>query len=327
MKSLVTGAAGFIGSHVVDLLLEDGHDVVCFVMDTDDLRWLEGKNVTLMCGDCTRKESLYPAVDGNLDYIFHLAAVMRAKQPETYFRVNYGGTKNLVEVCLEKGVKLKRFIYTSSVAAAGPSGAPGRMPETTLCSPINDYGRSKVQTENLLKEHRSSIPFAILRPSLVYGPRNRRTNFSYFQLVSRGFKPLIGKGFTNVIYVKDLARYLLLAAYRDEALCQTYFVGEEQAYSYRELADTISALMGKRTITLQVPLFALFVAGALLGSWAKVTRTSPLFDLRRYNDIKFRYWMYDTSKIVGDLGYSPQYRLEEGIRETIEWYRKEGWIK
>ncbi|MGQ9616929.1 MAG: NAD-dependent epimerase/dehydratase family protein, partial [Spirochaetota bacterium] len=324
---LVTGAAGFIGSHVVDLLLEEGHKVVCFVMDGENLRWLEGKDVIIVRGDCTDKVSIYSALDGNIDYIFHLAAVMRAKEPHTYFDVNYGGTKNLVESCIEKKLNLKRFVYTSSVAAAGPSGTSGRLRESDPCRPVNDYGRSKVSTENLLKEHGSIIPFTILRPSLVYGPRNRKTNFSYFQLVSWGVKPLIGEGFTNVIYVKDLARYLVLAAKSDRAAGQTYFVGEEKIYSYRELADTIASIMGKRTITLRVPMFALFFAGAVLGFLGRVTRTSPLFDLRRYSDIKYRYWMYDTSKIVKDLGYSPEYRLEDGIRETIEWYRTEGWIR
>ena len=327
MRSLVTGAAGFIGSHVVDLLLEEGHEVVCFFKEGEDLRWLEGKNVIIVKGDCTNKASIYPALDGNLDYIFHLAAVMRAKEPHIYFDVNYGGTKNLIEACIEKNLRLKRFVYTSSVAAAGPSGASVRLRESDPCRPINDYGRSKVSTEKLLKDHGSTVPFTILRPSLVYGPRNIKTNFSYFQLVSWGLKPQIGEGFTNVIYVKDLARYLILAAFSERAAGQTYFVGEERIYSYRELADTIASIMGKRTITLKVPMFALFFSGAILGFLARVTRTSPLFDLRRYSDIKYRYWMYDTSKIVADLGYSPRYRLEDGIRETIEWYRREGWIR
>ena len=120
MKALVTGAAGFIGSHVVDLLLENGIEVTSFVMESDDLTWLKGKDTNIIFGDCTDTQSLEHAITTDLDYIFHLAAVMNAPDAEIYDRVNYQGTRNVVDLCLEKKVELKRFVYVSSFAASGP---------------------------------------------------------------------------------------------------------------------------------------------------------------------------------------------------------------
>jgi len=325
--ALITGAAGFIGSHLVDLLHENNYNVVCFVIKEDDLRWIEGKEVKVVYGDIRDKSSLYPVIDDSIQYVFHLAAVVKSPSSEPYFSVNVGGTKNIVEVCIKNSPLLKRFIYTSSVAATGPGDESTIRKETDLCNPITEYGRSKLQTERFLMENKGRLPYTILRPALVYGPRDFRGISSYFKLISKGLKPILGEGFTNVIYVKDLVRCLLLAAEMDEALYQTYFVGNEHIYSYREIADTISAVMEKKTFILKIPLPLLYTAGALLGAYSKMTHTLPLFDLRRARDIKYRYWMCDTSKAGKELGFIPKYTLEEGVKETIDWYKKEGWIK
>jgi dihydroflavonol-4-reductase len=324
--ALVTGAAGFIGSHLIELLLENNYSIVCFVRKEDDLRWIEGKDVRIKYGDIRDKSSLYPVLDDSIDYVFHLAGVVKSPSSGPYFSVNVDGTKNIVEVCIKKTPQLKRFLFASSVAATGPGDETTMHRETDLCNPITDYGRSKLQTETFLMEDKGKLPCTILRSALVYGPRDFRGLSSYFKLISKGLKPFFGEGFTNVIYVKDLVRCFLLAAEMDEALYQTYFVGDKNIYSYREIADTISAVMEKKTLLLKIPLPLLYTAGALLGAYAKVTHTLPLFDLRRARDIKYRYWMYDTSKAEKELGFIPKYTLENGVKETIAWYRKEGWI-
>jgi nucleoside-diphosphate-sugar epimerase len=325
--ALVTGASGFIGGHLVDLLRENKYDVVCFVIKEDNLRWIEGKEVKIVYGDIRDKSSLYPVIEDSIQYVFHLAAVVKSPSLESYFSVNVSGTKNIVEVCMENSPRLKRFVYISSVAAMGPGDKTAIRKETDLCHPITEYGRSKLQTERFLMEHKGRLPFTILRPALVYGPRDFRGLSSYFKLISKGLKPILGEGFTNIIYVKDLVRCFLFAAETDEALYQTYVVGDEHVYSYREIADTISDLMEKKTIVLKIPLPLLYTAGAFLGAYSKMTHTLPLFDLRRARDIRYRYWMFDTSKAKKELGFIPKYTLEEGVKETIDWYKKEGWIK
>ncbi|MCK4772703.1 MAG: NAD-dependent epimerase/dehydratase family protein, partial [Candidatus Latescibacteria bacterium] len=326
LKALVTGAAGFIGSHLVDLLIEKGYEVTCFVREDDDLIWIEGKGAEIVFGDCTDRQSLQPVIDSDLDSLFHLAAVMNAASADTYDNVNYEGTKNIVDICLAKGVQLKRFVYASSLAASGPSGRHEVLDESARCRPVTDYGKSKLKAEEYLRQHGDKLPFTILRLGLVYGPRNRHGVFSLFKVISRGIKPVLRNAGTNVIYVKDVARCMLLAATRDEAAGKTYFVGEKYNYSYEDFAAAVAEAVGGRVLTIRVYMPLLFAAGLLLQTFSRITRTQPLLDLRRMADMRHRYWMYDTSAVRNELGYTENHGLSAGARETVEWYRREGWI-
>jgi len=327
LKALVTGAAGFIGSHVVDLLIEKGMEVTSFVLENDDLTWLKGKDTDIIFGDCTDTQSLERAITTDLDYIFHLAAVMNAPDSETYYRVNYQGTRNVVDICIEKKVELKRFVYVSSIAASGPSGKNKVKDETSPCEPVTDYGRSKLKAENYLAQFCEELPHTILRFGLVYGPRNRNGIFSLFRIISRRIRPVLRNARTNVVYVKDVATGLLLAAQRDEAVCKTYCVGENRIYSYRDIADAVAKAFGGRTLNIPVSMPLLFVAGLILQFFGTITRTTPLLDLRRVSDMRHRYWMFDTSAVSRELGYETGYELSEGVRETVEWDRKQGWVR
>jgi dihydroflavonol-4-reductase len=325
--SLVTGAAGFIGSHLIQLLLERGHEVRCLVLDGDDSKWIKEKDVQIFYGDCTEKKSIVPVVTGEIDYIFHLAAVLKTNDHSAYDRVNFEGTKNVLDLCLEKNVALKRFVYISSITATGPGSKTAPLKESDICNPINEYGRSKIKTENFLRRNADKISHTIVRPTLVYGPRDLKATYPYYRIISRGVKPLLGHGLTNVIYVKDLVRFLLVAAESEESVNQSYFVGEEKVYSYREIADTIEKVMGKKAIPMYIPQPLIFASGAFFEFLAKITKTVPLFDLRRARDLSYRYWNCDVSKMKNELGFTPQYHLEKGVRETTEWYRNEGLIR
>jgi dihydroflavonol-4-reductase len=327
LRVLVTGASGFIGSHLIDLLCEKKYEVVCFIKKGENTRWLDHKNIQIRYGDITDKKSIESVIDGPFHYIYHLAGVMKTDKPQTYYKVNAEGTRNLVEVCIEKKVPLKRLVYTSSAAASGPSSKYNTLRETDECRPVTDYGKSKLEAERVLFQYSERIPFTILRPTLVYGPRNPHGIFAYFQFAARGFKPNLGDGMANLIYVKDLIRALVLAVEIEEAKGRVYLVGEQRIYSFKELGDTISGVIGRKTFTVRIPTFVLFASGALLQTIANITHTRPLFDLRRARDMNYRYWRFDTSKIERELGFFPVYSLRDGVKETVRWYRREGWIK
>jgi len=324
-KAFVTGGAGFVGSHLVDLLLDRGYRVTCLVRKTDDLRWLEDTGVRIVYGDCTDRESLERALEPDTAYVFHLAAVLHAERPELYEAVNVQGTRNLVEACRRKTPTLRRLVYTSSAVAAGPSGRHSACREEDPCSPVNQYGRSKLKAEALLRRA-VDIPSTILRPALVYGPRNYHGVYSYFHVARKGFRMYLGRGASTVVYVKDLAEALLLAAEREEAAGRTYFVGEGRPYSYRQMTDIISGANGKRGLPLFVPWIAVLAAGVLLEAFSRVTPRARVFTVRRARDLRHRYWVYDTSRIHRELGFAPRYTLVLGVRETMQWYDREGWI-
>jgi nucleoside-diphosphate-sugar epimerase len=313
MKSFVTGAAGFIGSHLVELLCEKGHDVVGLVRAGEDTRWLDGQPIKVVRGDVTDRASLSSAMKDRFDFVFHLAGVLKTDDLGSYRTVNVEGTRNLLDAILESRLKLRRFVFVSSGAAAGPSGGGRTIDETEPCRPVNDYGRSKAEAERVIGGND--------------GPRNQHGLYSYFYCASRGLRPVLGEGTASLIHVKDLARAILLAAEHEKSAGKTYFVGGTKLYSYEELGAIISRSVGRKTIRVKVPVSMLLVMGTLLQTVAKMTRTRPVFDLRRARDLSHRYWGFDTSKIQRELGFVPEFSLEEGAKETAEWYRKEGWIR
>lgn len=327
MRALVTGATGFIGSHLVEALLNKRFSVSCLIKDDEPISWIDRNRIKIYYGDITKKNSLYQAFNSRYDFIFHLAGLMNTRHPEQYYKINFEGTKNLLDLCREKSRALKRFIYVSSVTAAGP--CKNLRPKKINCenNPTTHYGKSKLKTEDYIIKNGFQVPFTIIRPALVYGPRNKRTVFSYFQFISIGLNPVIGDGYTNVIYVKDLAEILIRSALSDKTKNRIYYAGERKIYNYSEIADVIKKCMKKRVITVRFPRFSIIIIGALIGGVSKILGKPPVFDLRRAVDLKYKYWVYDTTLLLEDIEYEPEYSLERGIEETVKWYRDRGWIK
>src|SRR3990172_2848019 len=171
MKALVTGATGFIGSHLTEELIRRGYSVTCLVRKASSPRWLDGIEATMVCGDCEDEGSLN-GLSADFDYIFHLAGLTKAKRDDDFFRANSGGTENLLRVLSRKARRLKRFLYLSSLAAVGPSEDGAPLSERAAPHPVSSYGRSKREGEEINLRNRDRIPVTILRPPAVYGPRD-----------------------------------------------------------------------------------------------------------------------------------------------------------
>lgn len=171
--ALVTGANGFIGSHLVRKLLDEGYEIRGLVRSTSDLRSLEGLPISLFIGDVRDRVTLEEPVRG-VDYVFHLAAELMVASADAFLAANTRGTRNLLEVTRqEAGDDFKRFLFASSQAAAGP--APDRNPlgESVAPDPISWYGTSKMRAEEIVREDAGDIPTTIVRPASVYGERER----------------------------------------------------------------------------------------------------------------------------------------------------------
>ncbi|MRR08798.1 NAD-dependent epimerase/dehydratase family protein, partial [bacterium] len=189
--TLVTGAAGFIGSHLVEDLLRRGHRVRCLVRKTSDLRWLAGPDIDLRYGSLDDLESLQ-AASRDVDYLYHLAGAVKARDPREFRRHNTEGALNLARAALAAAPRLKRFLFASSQAAAGPAACLDRpVCEVDGCRPVSDYGKSKLLAERRLMELSPQLPLTIVRPSSVYGPRDTEI-FMYFQWIYRRLALLPG---------------------------------------------------------------------------------------------------------------------------------------
>ena len=224
MKVLVTGSNGFIGSHLVDYLVVQGYDVFCLVRKQSNLKWIRDLNVEFVYGDCRDKGSLFNAVKEK-DFVLHLAGKIKADDWNTYYSTNYIGTKNLIEACVEVNPKIKKFVLISSISAAGPSVKNMLKKEDDPCTPITDYGKSKLMGEEAVVKFSHKIPYVIIRPPNIYGPREEEF-YSVLKLIKKRIKPLLGNGENqvSVCFVHDLVRAILMAAVHPDAIGSTYYM-------------------------------------------------------------------------------------------------------
>jgi len=327
MKVLVTGASGFLGSHIAEQLARQGHTVRVLLRRTSDRSFLRGFETEEALGDVTQPESLPAAVAG-VDAVVHAAGLVKARSAAEFQAVNAGGTANLLSA-LNGAAGLRRFVLISSLAAHGPSpdGRPRRLDEPA--APVSDYGRSKLMAEELVRswageEH----PATIIRPPVIYGPRDRAT-LSLFQMVRRRLAPLLGDG-TNAIsciYAEDAARAAALAATAgDDAPSATYFLDDGSVYTWRDFLAAIEQAVGRKALRLPSPQWAFAAAAFVSESYGRLLRRAVSFNRDKYAEMRQRYWVCSHDEIARDLGWKPQVPLSEGAALTAAWYRREGWL-
>ena len=333
-KALVTGANGFVGSHLVEGLLFKGYHVICLVRKTSNLRWLSGLNVEYVYADISEKESLSRKAGAfgknvlkNVDFVFHVAGLTKAKSKEEYFKANYEGTKNLLEACVKDNPQTKRFVYISSQAAVGPGKDDRPLDETAPCNPITDYGKSKLKGEEVVLEYSSKLPVTIIRPPAVYGPRDSDI-LSFFKVANYGFKTFFGKGesYLSLCYVEDLIDGIILAAESPKATGQIYFIADDEIYSWREAFRIVAKVLNKKTITLRIPKVFLYTIAFVSENIARVLGKPTVINVQKVREITQKYWLCDVSKAKRGLGFSPKYKLEEGAKKTVRWYKEKGWL-
>jgi dihydroflavonol-4-reductase len=327
MKVFVTGATGFVGSHLVDKLLEKGYEVKCLTRKSSNLRWLKGLNVEIINGSLYDEATLKKAVE-DVDYVFHIAGAVMSKTKEGFFVANQLATKNLAEACIKFNKNLKRFVYLSSGTACGPSYDGKPITETHDSKPITTYGKSKIAAEKELLSRSEELPITIIRPPAIYGPRDEAI-YQYFVAVSKGLISLIGfdDKYVSLIHVSDLIEGIVLAAESDKTIGEIYNISTEVHNSWKEIGDVCRKVIGRKTLTLKLPHFIVYASAAVSQLLGYFSSKGAVFNIEKAKDFTQKYWTFDTTKAVKNLGYKQKISLEDGIRSTIEWYRKNGWMK
>lgn len=323
LKVLVTGANGFVGSHLLEALLEKDYDVVGLLEPGDSPACPENQNLKFVFSNITQKDSIAKVLSGfdNFDYIYHLAAILEGCSDETFYKINYQGTINLVEACFEKNIHPRKFLFVSSIAAVGPTGKDNLLEETAPCCPVNAYGNSKKMTEEYLRSL-DKLPFTIVRLPLVYGPRSKSGLRPIFYFSIKGLQLANLEGETNIAFVEDIVGGIIKAAESSNTLHQTYFLGE-RSYTSREVLEMIEKACGRRATKIYIPLVLLYLVGWFLESVSRLTKTKPLMGGDEFlSYLKHRYWRFDTTKAVKDFGYETKYPLEAGAKITVDWYKK-----
>lgn len=325
MKALVTGSTGFIGSHLVESLLKKKYKVFCLIRDTSNPQWIRHLGVELITGKFSDKETLVKAVEG-MDYIFHLGAVINARKWETYYQVNVKNTVNLLEVCAEFNPAIKKFVFVSSIAAAGPSIDKKPTKESDACHPVSHYGKSKYLAEKATRDYFDRLPIVILRPTNVLGIRQLEL-LSILKLARKRIVPLLGNGDkqTSICFVQDVVRALIMAAENKIVKGKTFFVASEEFYSWREMLGFIVREYDY-SMVIKIPYPLLLLIAFVLKMIAAVSRTQPLITPQNVASVRKHYWLHDVGSIKSELGFSPEVDFETGLREIMNWYNQNGYL-
>ncbi len=319
--AFVTGGTGFVGSHLVELLLSSGfREVRCLVRSSSI--YLDDLPVVRIPGSLENVDSLRKGVRG-ADYVFHVAALTRSKIWDDFVRANIDATSALLDVVEQSGPGVKKVVITSSLAAVG-SCDTASADETAPLRPVSMYGRSKAEMERELRNRKSPPPFVIVRPPAVYGPREKDI-YTFFRAVRSGICPIVGdskKTALSLVHVSDLVTGMLQAAVSPKSDGGTFFLGSPLDYSWAEIRDATATALGRRTLTIPLPRAVVPYIGIASEFFGHLLGTYPPLNREKAREIVEACTMCDSSLARATFGYSPSVDLWEGIRTTIEWYRQ-----
>lgn len=312
-SALVTGATGFVGSHLVDLLLERGHRVTCTLRKTSQLRWLEGKPIERLEVDFRKPLSL-PEVD----VVFHVAGVIMGDSLEQYREGNVVAARNTIV-----GARCGRFVHVSTIAASGP----GEVDETTECAPISHYGRSKLEGEKTVREHRNGIPLTIIRPPVVYGERDLGL-LDMFRLLNRGLCPKIGgEKWISIVHARDLVEGMVRAAETPAAENETYFLSNRRVHTISGLTDHILSGFGRKwSVPIPVPDRVVRFMAGVAENWGRLSGKPGMFNRDKAKEMTQERWVCSPEKAQKELGWTSRIPIGEGIARTGRWYRENGFL-
>lgn len=325
-KVLVTGASGFIGSTLVDRLLEAGtYDVYAGVRKSSDRKYLQNSRIKFMDVAFSSPEKLKQQLsEENFDCIFHFAGLTKAKHLDDFEKVNFDLTKNLVDAIDPQKTKL---IYLSSFAAHGPGEEVHFTKAKTSDEnkPNTAYGKSKLKAENYINSSFKG-KYVIFRPTGVYGPRET-DYFVFFQTIDNHIEPYLGfvSQHLTFIYSKDLVE-VCLKAFESEVSGKTYFVSDGKMYLDSEFAAITKQVLHKRTLKLKFPLFIVRWISAFLDSFGRMIGKQFTLNNDKFAILAARNWECDIEDLKKDLDFNPKYDLQKGVEETIAWYKQEKWL-
>jgi len=325
MKIAVTGATGFVGSHLAECLCAAGHEVSALVRSPDRLAGLRHLPLRVVVGGLERPDAVRELVAGQ-DAVVHAAGLTRATSRRELLRVNVDGSVRLLEAALAGSTGLRRFVYLSSQAAMGPSPDGAAIDEDAPQRPISAYGESKSIAERSLAAFADRVPLTFVRPPWIYGPRDRDT-LAYFRMAARGVRLVAGpRNRTCIVHVDDLARGVRLALESPLSGTRAYFFTDGADWTIEQLALMIAEATGRRGVRLRVPVAGVAAAAAVNWLAGRVTRRPPLVDWRKVGEIRPPCWVVSDRRAREELGYRPAIATPRGMADTAAWYRAAGWL-
>ncbi len=327
MKVFLTGASGFVGSHVLDALIDGHHQVSILLQATSNTAFISRHltAVTVHLGSLDDVPLLTRGMSG-VEAVVHCAGKTKALKEAEFYRVNQGGTRNVVTAANACRESMRHLVYISSQAVSGPADLNRPAEETVEPHPVSVYGRSKWLGETEVRQH-CRVPWTVLRPAAVYGPRD--TEFlPIFQKMKQRLMPLLSgaKRPLNMVYGPDVAAAVLCCLLQEESRGRTYHVASEPPCTDEAFMEEIAAHLKVRPVRLRIPRWGLTLAAAIQETLSMATGRPHMLSRQKLPELLATGWVCSTEGIRRELGFTAPTCLREGVGRTIEWYRREGWL-
>lgn len=318
---LITGATGFIGKNLIPALIRF-QKIRILVRKTSNIElFKKNSKIEITYGELEKDEGIEQALNG-VDTVVHCAARTIGKNFIEYYRTNTTGTANLIRAMNKK--KIKKILYLSSHAVCGPGCEKKSVKESDQPNPVSFYGMTKKLAEEIVMN--SGINYTILRPVSVYGPYDMEI-LKYIKLLNRGICPVIGFGekYINLIFITDLVELIITLIRANKFNNQIYFINDGNCYSYKELLNEITNILGVNNLKVYIPETMALFYGLLNDVFLR--RQKRLIWRDKVREIARKYWLCSNEKLRDDFSFTPKYMLKQGMKETIDWYRTHGFLK
>ncbi|MFZ1977487.1 MAG: NAD-dependent epimerase/dehydratase family protein [Bacteroidota bacterium] len=325
-KVLITGGTGFIGSHTVELFLSKGVAVRCLVRrHHKSLGWIEKKHIEIQRGDLSEPALLDELLHG-VDTVIHVAGITKAKTPAEYYAGNVQSTQNLLDAAVRNG-GIQKFCYVSSQTVIGPSPTGIPLTESDPCHPITNYAKSKLEAEHRCHQAMDKIPIVILRPSAVFGPRDKDV-LEIYKFVELGIRPVLGSSqkTLSIVYGPDLAEAIYQATLSDRTAGETYFVTDPSVFQFSEIIRCMASITGKKSFSVFLP-SPLFYSIAGIVQFVSLLLNKPaLLNIEKARDLLQKHWVCSPQKIFDQIQFKTQTPIFDALRSTYAWYKEIGWL-
>ena len=331
MKILITGASGFIGSFIVEEALKQGFETWAAIRKSSSKEYLQDERIHFIELNLSSKEQLVEQLRPHqFDYVVHAAGVTKCLNKADFRHINTEGTRNLVDALLDLQMPLKRFVFLSSLSVFG--AIKEQLPydeirEDDTPKPNTEYGRSKLEAERYIDSIGSRLPYIILRPTGVYGPREK----DYFMMaksIKQHIDFAVGYQRQDItfVYVTDVVQAVFLALEKGET-GRKYFLSDGQVYQSTTFSDLIHEELGRPWwLRITAPVWVLRVVTFFGEYIGHMTGKVTALNNDKYNILRQRNWRCDIEPARRELGFEPKIQLKEGVKTTIQWYKDHKWL-
>lgn len=323
MSFVITGSNGFIGKNLLNKLKVYDTKIKLLVRNKPNLannnEKIEEIQVDYLDKNSLRAENIFD----DAEIIYHVAGVTKSHNYDGFYKGNILPAQNMLDVLVEKNIKLKRFVLISSQSAAGPAVSLDKPTlETDIENPLDQYGKSKFEAERIVSSYGDKIPFTIIRPGGVYGPGD--VDFlNIFKMTKSGINVYAGvkNKYISLVFVEDLIEGIIKSANSPNSINKKYFLGDDVPLTWQQIHETIFKVVGKKFIELNLPFNLIYAVSHLGTFYSALTGNQIILNKNKIELSKPDFWIASNQAAKKDFDYKQNYSFEDAVKITYDWYK------